>query len=142
MLRDIITNTPNLVFNLKLCRGMIHFIIPFHNHLFSLPFHFLFTQMRHALLPHPVQVQQHPSGLILDVKAHLGPVLQAQLLDYLLPVEMRTNTPSPIQVQFANDGGVQCAHGQVLRNQGGPGLLIAVTLVRSCVSLYLPHSGG
>ena len=121
---------------------MVRFVVAFRDHRFSLPYRFSLTQMRHALLPRPVRVQQHPSCLILDVKAHLGPVSQAQLLDHVLPVEMRTNAPAPVQVQFVDDGPIQCAHGQVLRNRGGRDLLIAVTLVRSCVSSYLPRSGG
>ena len=102
----------------------------------------LLKQMGHACLPRPVRVQQHTLSLILNVKAHLGPVSQAQLLDYVLPIEMRTNTPSSVQVQFVNNGAVQCVHGQVLRNQGGRNLLIDVTLVHSRVSLYLPCSDG
>ncbi len=132
-----------LVFYSNLLQGMIRSSVAFCDHRFSLPFHFAFTQMRHTLLPRPVRVQQHPSHLILNVKAHLGPVSQAELLNDALPVELWTDPPAPVQVQLIDDGAVQCAYRQVHQHRRGRNPYIGDSLLHFCVKAsYVPRSGG
>jgi hypothetical protein len=81
MLRKF-TNNATLVFYLKLLQEMLFAIV-------GTPSFCILHSRKGATYSSLVLCgfKQHPLHLILDIKAHLEPVLQAKLLDDVLPVE-------------------------------------------------------
>mmetsp|Transcript_25659 Transcript_25659/g.43787 ORF Transcript_25659/g.43787 Transcript_25659/m.43787 type:complete len:425 (+) Transcript_25659:119-1393(+) len=91
-------------------------IVAFHLPLL-LPFPLPFVQVRFALLPRPVRMEQHPSRLIVEVDADDGAFGQAQLPDHRLSVEMGFYAPALVQFQRVDDGMVEFPRGLLRKDR-------------------------